>query len=342
MSNEEFVNANKNRPLKDLERGIIRRIAELRLRCFGPRGQARFAAALGISPSTYTYYEKNRVPPASLLVRMAEVTGADLNWLLTGTPAGKTGLRAADSAVLERVRRLLAARPSTLPALVAFLDLLEKVQTVEDSVARGRQRKGEQPDLRDETPPGAAVVRAFAPVLGRTAAAVPRFWLSPEDRRTFGEQLKSALQAVAAGGAVRLEVGLSTGGEAAGSATLVQLGEPVEVGGLLIAEVVDSPYLLARWTDLFGLRIDGDSMRPWLEPDDIVLLSPSVPAEDGDPAVVQLQGQIGVTCKIYRRSGSSVRLIPLNPQYPTTIHPKENVIWALRVLTRLRPSQDGP
>ena len=82
-------------------RDIIERVIQLRRKHFGPRGKARFARALGISPSTYSYYEKNRVPPPSLLVQMARLTGANLDWLLTGSPGegpvGDAGERTHDA-----------------------------------------------------------------------------------------------------------------------------------------------------------------------------------------------------------------------------------------------------
>ncbi|MBE3070419.1 MAG: helix-turn-helix transcriptional regulator, partial [Planctomycetes bacterium] len=63
---------------------LSERLCHLRQLVFGQRGRAAFARAVGVSPSTYNYYEKGRPPPTELLARAAEVTGADLTWLVTG------------------------------------------------------------------------------------------------------------------------------------------------------------------------------------------------------------------------------------------------------------------
>ena len=66
------------------EKAIIGRIIKLRKGFAGTRGKSKFAKALGMSPSTYTYYENDRLPPIPVLLKICEVTGADLHWLLTG------------------------------------------------------------------------------------------------------------------------------------------------------------------------------------------------------------------------------------------------------------------
>jgi SOS-response transcriptional repressor LexA len=120
----------------------------------------------------------------------------------------------------------------------------------------------------------------------------------------------------------------------------VQLADPVPFAGLSVAEVVESAALVAKWPDAFALRIDGDSMLPILRENDLAIVSPKVRARNGHAAIVQLAGQIGVTCKVYRHVRRQVRLIPANPSYPTTVHPKDAVVWALQVLARVRAPAD--
>ena len=107
------------------EGGLSRRLAELRAMVFGPRGRAAFARAVGVSPSTYNYYEKGRPAPADILARAAEVTGADLAWLMTGrgTPfpegppkAGDIGLSHPAQDILERFSPGGAASPEAAAA----------------------------------------------------------------------------------------------------------------------------------------------------------------------------------------------------------------------------------
>ena len=56
------------------EKAIIGRIIELRKGFAGVRGKSKFAKLLGISASTYSYYENDRVPPIAVLLKICEVT----------------------------------------------------------------------------------------------------------------------------------------------------------------------------------------------------------------------------------------------------------------------------
>lgn len=66
---------------------ICERLKQVRVQVCGSRGQSHFAALLKLSPSTYNYYEKGRIPPVDVLDRAAHVTGAPLLWLIRGEPA---------------------------------------------------------------------------------------------------------------------------------------------------------------------------------------------------------------------------------------------------------------
>jgi len=65
---------------------ICERLKNVRIQVCGPRGQSHFATLLHLSPSTYNYYEKGRVPPVDVLDRAARITGAPLLWLIRGEP----------------------------------------------------------------------------------------------------------------------------------------------------------------------------------------------------------------------------------------------------------------
>lgn len=66
---------------------ICERLKQVRMQVCGSRGQSHFAALLHLSPSTYNYYEKGRIPPVDVLDRAARITGAPLLWLIRGEPA---------------------------------------------------------------------------------------------------------------------------------------------------------------------------------------------------------------------------------------------------------------
>ena len=369
---------------------ICRRVAELRLKAAGPRGKSTFAKQLGISPSTYDYYEGSRTPPAEMLVRIAEVAGADLHWLLTGEP-GAAALGAEDHPVLRRAAKLLADCPDAAGPLGAFADLLiearkfpakaqersmgvspmsptgvspmslpagqadptgvQPVEPTETSDQHGRDGRATHGQvlgtpLGGPRPDGDARAtgrEAWIPILGRTAAGVARFWGKGED--VSGLTTLADLVARHAGQtpqAVRPAVATEAGTEAdahpPAGVQLVTLSAPDQRDAV---EFVAAEAIKRRYPDAFALRVDGDSMAPQIRPGDVVVLSPSVPAVQGRAAVVQAAGQIGVTCKLYRKSGGHVHLVPVNSRYEIADVQAGQVEWALRVLARVRPAGAG-
>jgi transcriptional regulator with XRE-family HTH domain len=85
MENLSYANASGGIP--SLNTAVIcERLKQVRVQVCGPRGQSHFAALLGLSPSTYNYYEKGRVPPVDVLDRTARLTGVPLLWLIRGEP----------------------------------------------------------------------------------------------------------------------------------------------------------------------------------------------------------------------------------------------------------------
>lgn len=172
----------------------------------------------------------------------------------------------------------------------------------------------------------------WIPILGRSAAGLAQFW-STQDEGT-GVTALSELIARHVGWSPRQAQSLQLSGETGSDVVqLITLRSP-RAGEL--AEFLTAPSVKARYGDAFALRIDGDSMSPDIRHGDLVLLSPSAPATDGRPAVVQLRGQIGVTCKLYRREGPDVHLIPLNERLQPQTFPADQIEWALRVLGRVR------
>ena len=65
---------------------ICERLRQVRVQVCGRRGQSRFAFLLGLSPSTYNYYEKRRIPPVEVMDLTAKITGVPLMWLIRGEP----------------------------------------------------------------------------------------------------------------------------------------------------------------------------------------------------------------------------------------------------------------
>ena len=106
------------------ENAIIARIRTLRIQHSGLRGKSKFARALDISPSTYSYYENNRVPPIEILLAICELTGADLFWLLTGDKNRQTPYFASVSnpGLFRQLDELLSKHPETAVSKGATAD----------------------------------------------------------------------------------------------------------------------------------------------------------------------------------------------------------------------------
>ena len=112
----------------------------------------------------------------------------------------------------------------------------------------------------------------------------------------------------------------------------------IQVGGKdadEIVEFVECQEISDLFADSFALRVDGDSMSPRINDGDIVILSPSVPAAQGQIAVARVANQIGVTCKLIRSTDRAVHLIPINERYETKVVAKKDLLWALAVLCHI-------
>ncbi|MFW6061418.1 MAG: XRE family transcriptional regulator [Planctomycetota bacterium] len=319
---------------KSPDNEICQRIRQLRIELAGPRGKSRFARQLGLSPSTYDYYENDRVPPAEVLVTIADVAGVDLRWLLTGEQAS-TDQPLTRHPVVRRAAKLIDEHPRAAEALAAFLDLLAASLQFPEKPGQSAQSAplaDPPPQMPETEGPG-----GWIPVLGRSAAGVPQFWADPrEELRTTTLTELIARHARDVPRSVRPA-------DAAGDATdaqaqLVTLTEPDASG---LSEFVVAGEVKSQYPDAFAVRIDGESMSPEIRHGELVLLSPAVEAVDGRAAVVQLRGQIGVTCKLYRRVDREVHLVPINEAVPPTTVPAEQVVWALKVLARIRPQRRG-
>jgi SOS-response transcriptional repressor LexA len=320
------------------EKAIIERVRVLRQQYAGNRGRSKFARLLGISPSTYSYYENSRVPPIELLLKICDVTGADLNWLLTGRiteeklePLAKTEFTAGlNTSLLRKLDNLLAEKPNLAEPVSAFIELL-------------CEKKGLESKTGSEFKPSRANRPGWIPVLGRTAAGMVHFWeqtFLPEPSQAvteLNELVKRHIGKAIVGSAdgtvlIDLQARALLDGLKRQQANLVQVaGKDAEQ----IVEFVECEEIIELFPDSFALRIDGDSMSPRINDGDIVILSPSVPAAEGQVGVAHVANQIGVTCKFIRTTDEEVHLIPINERYETRVVAKKDLLWALAVLCHI-------
>lgn len=307
------------------ENAIIERIKSLRNQYAGNRGKSKFARALGISPSTYSYYEENRVPPMEVLLKISEVTGADLEWLLKGSRTRKNFAFRPNRELLQKLDDLLTNNPELGEAVLAFVELLcEK---------KGLEKKIKSAVLSKDRP-------GWIPVLGRTAAGMIHFWNQtflpePEQAITLLDDLvkrhvgKEIISTVDGTVSIDLRARVLLDGLKGQQANLIHVSGHEQDQ---IVEFVQCEEIYRLFPDSFALQIDGDSMSPKINDGDIVIVSPSVPAVQGQIGVARLANQIGVTCKLIRTTDNEVHLIPINERYEAKVVAKKDLLWALAVL----------
>ncbi len=319
---------------------ICQRIAQLRAEMHGPRGKSAFARKLGLAASTYDYYENGRVPPADVLVRIADETGVDLRWLLTGRSDPARPMP-TDHPALQRAAGLLADRPNAGDALAAFVEILQAADRFPRKVGQARSQANpsgrQRPSAPDPDPDSGYRIphASWIPVLGRSAAGVPAFWQDPDQAagtRTIGEMIEK----FAGRAPTRQSQTQARADGELGQVPVHRILVPPAASDEVPVEFVACQVCKRRYPDAFALQIDGDSMAPEIAHGDLVLASPSAPAVDGRTAIVQLDGQIGVTCKLFRRAGHLVHLVALNEKIEPVTVPVETIDWALRVLARVR------
>ena len=342
--------------MKDSDgKAIIERIKTLRKQYAGERGRSKFARALGISASTYSYYESNRVPPIEVLLKICQVTGADLNWLLTGKKSPSTAeydrkvpsfrpeaapLAGSEDSLLRKLSTILTDFPDLAGPVSAFINLLLEKKNLEKK-AVSQEAIEQVPAAQVSTPeperPG------WIPVLGRTAAGLVHFWNQtalpkPEQAITELEQLVKKYIGRTIVGSVYGTVSIDLRARALVNSLKGRQANLIQLGGQdaeQIVEFVQCEPVHKLFPDSFALQIDGDSMSPRINDGDIVILSPSVPAAQGHIAVARLANQIGVTCKLIRTTDDAVHLIPINERYETKVVAKRDLLWALAVVCHI-------
>ena len=340
---------------------VIARIRQLRSDYAGVRGKALFANELGISSSTYNYYEQDRMPPVELLWRICEVTGADIRWLLSGkkNEDGPAKNKPLPKHFLDKISSLLNIDPTSLSALNAFIDLLHDKAKMEHALTdnpTGSLNNKESPEIdipskiskfeseqRGLNKQTDLTRNSWLPILGCTAAGMVHFWSETDQKFPNITELHQIIDSHRKDKHRQVQPedirsDTTTPNMVKLSIDQVKLVQLSELGPDGICEFIDCPEIYNRYPDAFGLRVDGDSMSPRIQDGDIIILSPGESARDGAAAVVQLADQIGVTCKIIRRTGQKVHLIPTNETFSTTIFDRDKISWALAVLWRVRPA----
>lgn len=94
-----------------------------------------------------------------------------------------------------------------------------------------------------------------------------------------------------------------------------------------VEEIIDTEEIteeMAKTGEFFGLRISGHSMEPRICDGDVVIVRQQSDVDDGDIAIVLVNGSDG-TCKRIKRYQDSLALLPLNPSYEPMIYSRDEI-----------------
>lgn len=329
-----FARMNDNRP------AIAERIRELRRRHFGPRGKSELARRLGISLCDYEDLEKTSQPPADVLIRICELTGEDLQWLLTGVAARGTvvisGARGRHQQLLARVAQLVEESPGLASPIEAFVDLL----------AAGEHARGaalgalpappddlaeyipifDSQELPDEFPPGGPgggllPMRQGARSRGVAESAISIVRLCEPAAASLG------------GAAVRAALGVNADDAALAQAAPAHLVRLPDSGGAVRNFL--KAAAVRRWLPgAFGIRVPDDALMPLIAAGDTLLTSLDAAPELGVATICRFRS--GET-RFRVWLGESDGLVHLGrpSDGAQEREPREDVRWSLGVLYRV-------
>ncbi len=298
---------------------LTRRLKELRRKHFGPQGAAGFAQRLGLSVEEYQRFERGTVPSGDVLVRICEVTGEDLQWLLTGVAGRGTvviaGTRTRHQALLTRLAHALDQRPELAAPVEAFFDLL-----VSGPPARTTPRRLPAPRLEHLIPVFEA--DELPPDWDGPGGGLGRFDLACYADALDGAECLPALCS---------EPVLAAESAVAAVAQLVQ----VRRAGTQERAFVHSPQVRACFPDAFGVRLADAAMQPMFTADDVVVVSPGVEPRVGQPAVCRLRDEPRVRCRIWLGYENDVLNLGRLADEACEEIPRGQVLWSVPVLYRV-------
>jgi len=100
-------------------------------------------------------------------------------------------------------------------------------------------------------------------------------------------------------------------------------------------DYVRRPPRLAGVSEAYALYVQGESMRPWREAGQLVMVAPRIPVQIGDYVAVQLRdheyAKAGLVKRLYKRTAKEVQLEQFNP--PKILkYPVERVVRMHRIM----------
>ncbi len=103
----------------------------------------------------------------------------------------------------------------------------------------------------------------------------------------------------------------------------IRAGVPIEA----VEDILDYEEItpeMARSGDIFALKIRGDSMQPRICDGDVVIVRQQSDADSGDVVAVLINGTDATVKKIIKK-GTSIMLVPFNPEYEPIVFTKQEI-----------------
>lgn len=252
---------------------IADRIRALRIKYFGPRGKSAFAKAIGIPQTTYLNYEEGRrLPPIDVIIKIAELTGCSIEWLITGKRGQKVVEDSELSGIIRRLTSIIEADSKARNAVIALLDLLEEKEGSKQASSQEKQAEKIGSDSEQKEYPRRYLL---CPIVGRSAAGLPAIWLDKDDivYQSLEDLLDIEEEDILSKAMIDVK-GIAAEGHKEGTigcAQIIELAEPLDLYGLGFdaVAVVDLPH--GKVGRLLAFKIMGDSMEPLLSDGDIVI-----------------------------------------------------------------------
>lgn len=298
---------------------LTERLRELRRRHFGPRGKAEFARRLSIPLDEYERLERGALPSGELLVRICELTGEDLQWLLTGREARQSlvisGTRRRHRDLIARIASLLDERPACAGPLEGFVDLL----CATPLRSPGRALPGPSPPTLSDLVP----ILDFEelPLEFGIPGGKSRFWLPPPEDKTPIDVSTAALTATLEGDAP--------------PAAQMRVVTCVDPRGHERA-FLQSREVLASFPDAFAVRIADDAMTPLIPRGTAVIVAPGAAPELGRPALCRTSE--GASCRVWLGIRDGLVHLGRASDGSRESLPQSALRWSLAVLFRLAPA----
>ena len=307
------------------EKELARRIRELRRRHFGPRGKDEFARRLGVARQDYDRFEAGKLPPGELMVRMCELTGEDLQWLLTGVSSRGTvvisGARNRHQDLITRIAQALDARPRLATSLEAFLDLL----------LRGADARREAaPEL--PTPTIGDLIPLFAP--GEWPDQLP----DPDDpgggRMLVPFSSSETLALAERSAALLAEPAMDYDPGTLRNVTLLSLPD----AGGPARRFLQSCELARCFQGAFGVVLGDDAMEPMFAAGDALLVAAGAEPQVGRPALCKFADHTDDRCRIWLGADEDyVQLGRVSDGLDEQMS-RAQLRWSLEVLYRVAPA----